>query len=92
VYRVDRVNLNLCRTRACILFQDVNYEYRICLQGLVKVKLSLWLTNQALCQEDVWPWHKFKVSGQLHAPAAISSGGKTLIPTGQEAGWIPEPV
>jgi hypothetical protein len=28
-----------------------------------------------------------KVSGQLHAPAAL-----TPVPNGQEAGWAPEPV
>jgi hypothetical protein len=32
-----------------------------------------------------------EVSGQLHAPAALPPGKETLVPTGQEAGWAPEP-
>jgi hypothetical protein len=33
------------------------------------------------------------VSGQCHAPAALYPGGKgPPVPTGQEAGWAPEPV
>jgi hypothetical protein len=32
-----------------------------------------------------------EVSGQLHAPAALSSDKETLLPIGQEAGWAPEP-
>jgi hypothetical protein len=33
-----------------------------------------------------------EVSGQLHAPAALSSGKGAMVPIGQEAGWAPEPV
>jgi hypothetical protein len=33
-----------------------------------------------------------KVSGQLHAPAALPPGKEPLIPTGWEAGWAPEPA
>jgi hypothetical protein len=32
------------------------------------------------------------VSGQLHAPTVQPPGKETPIPTGQEAGWTPEPV
>jgi hypothetical protein len=32
-----------------------------------------------------------EVSGQLHAPAALSPG-EELVPIGQEAEWAPEPV
>jgi hypothetical protein len=32
-----------------------------------------------------------EVSGQLHAPVALSSGKEPLVPTGQEAEWVPEP-
>jgi hypothetical protein len=31
------------------------------------------------------------VSGQLHDPAALPPGKDPLVPTGQEAGWAPEP-
>jgi hypothetical protein len=34
-----------------------------------------------------WPRHYLKVSGQLHAPAALLP-----VPTGYEAGWAPVPV
>jgi hypothetical protein len=30
-----------------------------------------------------------EVSGQLHAPAALSPGENLLVPTGWEVGWIP---
>jgi hypothetical protein len=34
-----------------------------------------------------------RVSGQRHAPAALYRQGKDPpVPTGQEAGWAPEPV
>jgi hypothetical protein len=32
------------------------------------------------------------VSGQLHTPAALPPGKEPPVPTGQEAGWAPEPV
>jgi hypothetical protein len=32
-----------------------------------------------------------EVSGQLHAPAALSPGKEPLVPIVQEAGWAPEP-
>jgi hypothetical protein len=32
------------------------------------------------------------VSGQRHAPAALRPGDKTLVPIGQEAGWVSEQV
>jgi hypothetical protein len=31
-----------------------------------------------------------EVSGQLHAPAALSPGKEPLVPIGKEAGWAPE--
>jgi len=31
-----------------------------------------------------------EVSGQLHAPAALSPRKEFLVPIGQEAGWAPE--
>jgi hypothetical protein len=33
-----------------------------------------------------------EVSGQLHDQAALPSGKEPLVPTGEEAGWVPEPV
>jgi hypothetical protein len=33
-----------------------------------------------------------EVSGQLHVPAALPLGKEPTVPTGQEAGWAPEPV
>jgi len=33
-----------------------------------------------------------EVSGQLHSPAALTSGKEPLVPIGQEAGLVPEPV
>jgi hypothetical protein len=33
-----------------------------------------------------------RVSGQLHAPAALYPGERTPAPIGQEAGWAPDPV
>jgi len=33
-----------------------------------------------------------EMSGQLHAPAALSLGKETLISTGYEAGWVLEQV
>jgi hypothetical protein len=30
------------------------------------------------------------VSGQLHAPAALTPGKEPLLPIGQKAGWAPE--
>jgi hypothetical protein len=32
-----------------------------------------------------------EVSGQLHAPTALSSRKEAPVPIGQEAGWDPEP-
>jgi hypothetical protein len=32
------------------------------------------------------------VSGQRHAPAAVSPWERTPVSIGQEAGWAPEPV
>jgi hypothetical protein len=32
-----------------------------------------------------------EVSGQLHAPAAFPPGKEPLVPSGEEAGWAPEP-
>jgi hypothetical protein len=32
------------------------------------------------------------LSGQLHAPAALSTGNQPPVSTAQEAGWVPEPV
>jgi len=31
-----------------------------------------------------------EMSGQLHAPAALSPGKEALLPIGYEAGWAPE--
>jgi len=33
-----------------------------------------------------------EVSGQLHAPAALSPGKEPLVSIVQEAGWAPEPL
>jgi len=33
-----------------------------------------------------------KVSGQLHASAALHSGKEPLEPIGYKAGWAPEPL
>jgi hypothetical protein len=33
-----------------------------------------------------------EVSDQLHAPAALHPGKEPQVPTGEEAGWTPEPV
>jgi hypothetical protein len=33
-----------------------------------------------------------EVSGQLHAPAALTPVKEPLVPIGWEAGWDPEPV
>jgi len=33
-----------------------------------------------------------EVSGQFHARAALPPEKEPLVPTGQEAGWAPEPV
>jgi hypothetical protein len=33
-----------------------------------------------------------KVSGQLHAPAALLPGKEPPIPMGEEAVWAPEPI
>jgi hypothetical protein len=33
-----------------------------------------------------------EVSGQLHAPAALISGKLSPVPSGEEAGWVPELV
>jgi len=33
-----------------------------------------------------------KVSGHLHALAALPPGNEPLVPTGQESRWDPEPV
>jgi hypothetical protein len=33
-----------------------------------------------------------EVSGQLHAPVALSQGEESTVPTEHEAGWVPEPV
>jgi hypothetical protein len=33
-----------------------------------------------------------EVSGQFHAPAALPSEKKPLLPIGKEDGWAPEPV
>jgi len=33
-----------------------------------------------------------EVSGQLHAPKALPPWKESLIHTGYEAGWAPEPV
>jgi len=30
-----------------------------------------------------------EVSGQLHAPAALTPGKETLVPIGYETGWVP---
>jgi hypothetical protein len=36
-----------------------------------------------------WTRHQLEVSGQLHAPAALSPGKEPPVPIGQEAGWAP---
>jgi hypothetical protein len=33
-----------------------------------------------------------KVSGQIHAPAALTPGKEPAVLTGWEVGWDPEPV
>jgi hypothetical protein len=33
-----------------------------------------------------------EVSGQLHGPAALTTGKELPVPIGQEAGWAPEPA
>jgi hypothetical protein len=33
-----------------------------------------------------------EVSSQLHTPAASPPEKEPLVPIGQEAGWVPEPV
>jgi len=33
-----------------------------------------------------------EVSSQLHAPVALPPGKELLVPTGEEAGWVPEPI
>jgi hypothetical protein len=33
-----------------------------------------------------------EVSGQYHAPAALTPGKEPLVPIGQRAGYAPEPV
>jgi hypothetical protein len=33
-----------------------------------------------------------EVSGQLHAPAALDTEKEPPVPTGYEAGWVPESV
>jgi hypothetical protein len=32
-----------------------------------------------------------EVSGQTHAQATLSLGKEPPVPTGEEAGWVPEP-
>jgi len=38
------------------------------------------------------PRHQIKVSGQLHAPAALTPQKEYPVPIEQKAGWVPEPV
>jgi hypothetical protein len=68
---------------------------------LTKVKLLL-CSNWAPRHEGVlreWryssthflPRHYMEVSGQFYAPAALPPGEETLVPTGKEGGWAPEP-
>jgi hypothetical protein len=38
------------------------------------------------------PRHYLKVSGQLHAPVALTPRKEPPVPIGEEVGWIPEPV
>jgi len=33
-----------------------------------------------------------QTSGQLHTPALVTPGGKTLVATEYKAEWAPEPV
>jgi len=33
-----------------------------------------------------------EISGQFHALAALPPGKEPLVPIGEEAGWVPEPV
>jgi hypothetical protein len=39
-----------------------------------------------------WPRHELEVSGQLHVPAALSSGKEPPVSIVYEIGWTPEPV
>jgi hypothetical protein len=39
-----------------------------------------------------WPRHYLKVSGQLHAMAALPSGKEPWLPIAYEVEWSPEPV
>jgi hypothetical protein len=39
-----------------------------------------------------WPRNYMEMSGQFHAPAALSPGKEPPVPIGQDAGWAPEPV
>jgi hypothetical protein len=55
----------------------VPWRYR----GGVKIKLH-----------HSWPRHWVEVSGQLHAPAALSTWQKPPVLIRQEAGWAPQPI
>jgi hypothetical protein len=37
-------------------------------------------------------YSRAEMSGQHHAPAALSQGKQPQAPIGQEVGWAPEPV
>jgi hypothetical protein len=39
-----------------------------------------------------WPRQKLEVSGQLHAPAALTPGKEPPVPIEQEVRWTSEPV
>jgi hypothetical protein len=63
--------------------------------GVKKVKFTLCFTNEALLHEGVWgsgcidpyfldlgsSW-RWEVSGQLHSPAALTSGKESQVPIG----------
>jgi hypothetical protein len=73
-------------------FRPVNIGWHV----KVKVKLSLCLTEQKICNEGVWEVDVLihvsltvEVSGQLRAPAALPPGKEPPVLIEQETEWTP---
>jgi hypothetical protein len=90
------------KRRFKVYFRGSGFEPRKILKGKVQVKLSLWLVSEAVCHEDIWgsggiapsflTSALMEMSGQLHAPAALSPWKEPSVLIGKEAGFTPELV
>jgi hypothetical protein len=80
--------VSIKNTNRLMLFRDIKCQGKGVPVSATKAHRESWDTVPLIT--NLGP--KWRLSGQLHAPAALSSRKEPPLPTDYEAGWGPEPV